>query len=268
MLFLLLTGCGVDLSAFLPTVRFDRMDVSDIDFEHIDTDFVFAVDNPNPVGAPVDRFSYSLALAGVELLAGDNPEGLELRAADTSEIALPVSLVFESIYDAVTAARGDDFVDFGFKGGIGFDSDAGPIDINFDEAGNFPALRIPKIKLGKLHINQFTGSNLDLGLDIDVDNDHESTLDFQDIGFAMKVAGVNIGSGALSEPLSVEGATSRTVQLPISINVLDAATAAAAILGGGAVNVEVGVDSNVDTPFGVLPLHMDQTGNVTVQNDD
>ena len=108
MLFLLLSGCGLDLSAFVPTVRFDRMDVSDIDFEHIDTAFVFAVDNPNPVGAPVDRFSYALALAGVELLSGDDPNGLELKAADTSEVALPVSLVFASIYDAVNGARGDD----------------------------------------------------------------------------------------------------------------------------------------------------------------
>lgn len=264
---LLLIGCGVDLSSFVPTVKFSRLDLTDIDFDHIDTNFVFQVDNPNPVGAPVDRFDYNLQLMGVDILSGDDPNGLTLAAEGTSEMALPVSFDFVNLYDAITATRGEDYVDFGLQGGFGFDSDVGPVDINFDEAGSYPALRIPKITLGKLKIKSFSGTQLGLGLDIALDNDHGSAIDFADIGFNLQVAGVNIGDGAVGDTVTVEGATSQNLSLPITVDVVQAAGAAAAILAGQPVDVKLDLNSNVNTPFGVLPLHVDQTGNVTIEDD-
>jgi LEA14-like dessication related protein len=265
MLFLLLTGCGVDLSGLAPTIRFERMDVRSVDFEHIDTDFVFAVDNPNPVGSPVDRFAYSLSLMGVEILSGDDPNGLELAAGGTSEVALPVGLDFANLWEAITATRGEDYVGFGLQGGIGLDTDLGPVDVAFDEEGSFPAVRIPKLTLGTLKLDAFDGTNLDLGLNIDVDNDHGSALDFADIAFDLDLAGVNVGQGAMEETVSVEGASSKTVKLPISINVFDAAEAAADILAGNPIDVKLDLRSDVNTPFGVLPLHVDQSGNVRIE---
>ena len=42
MILALLLGCtsGGDLSAFVPKVKFQRLDLSSIDFEHIEVDFV------------------------------------------------------------------------------------------------------------------------------------------------------------------------------------------------------------------------------------
>lgn len=261
----LLLGCGVDLSGAIPTVKFERFDVNTVDFEHIDTDFVFRVDNPNPIGAPVDRFAYSLSMMGVEILSGDDPNGLELVAGGSSEVALPVGLDFANLWEAITATRGEDFVDFGLRGGIGVDSDIGPIDVTFDEQGSFPALRVPKVELGKLRIKAFDGTNLDLGLDIGLDNDHESTLGFRDIAFGMKIAGVDIGTGALADEVDVDGATTEDVELPISINVFDVAEAAGQILAGQPVRLELDLGANVDTPFGLLPLSVDETGNVEIE---
>lgn len=264
---LFLIGCGVDLTSYVPTVKFSRLDLTDLDFDHIDTNFVFSIDNPNPVGAPVDRFAYNLQLMDVDILSGDDPNGVTLAAEDTSELMLPVSFNFANLYEAVTATRGEDFMDFGLQGGFGFDSDLGPVDINFDEAGSYPALRIPKITLGKLKVQSFTGTTLGVGLDIDLDNDHASTIDFADIGFNLHIAGVNIGDGALSGTESVDGASSRTITLPITVDVIQAAGAAAAIIAGQPVDVELDFSSNVNTPFGVLPLHVDESGNVTIQDE-
>ena len=57
---LFLLGCGIGLtgcangkgflSGFIPSVEFERLEVIDIDFEHVETDFIFNIDNPNPVG--------------------------------------------------------------------------------------------------------------------------------------------------------------------------------------------------------------------------
>ena len=37
-------------SGFISSVEFERLEVIDIDFEHVETDLIFNIDNPNPVG--------------------------------------------------------------------------------------------------------------------------------------------------------------------------------------------------------------------------
>ncbi len=264
MLLVLLTGCGADLSGFIPTVKFTRFEVSALDFEHIDTDFVFTVDNPNPVGAPLDRFGYDLQLMDVSIITGDDPNGLALVAEGSSEIALPVSLDFANIYEAITATRGEDEVGFGLAGNFGFDTDLGPIDITYDEEGDFPAVRTPEIKLGKLKVNTIGSNSVDFGLDIDVDNDHGSTLGFSDMALKINFAGVQVGTGEVADVGEVEGATTRTLNLPFSVNYADAIDAILALASGDPLKVDLDADVTVATPFGPLPLHIDEGGNVEV----
>lgn len=261
---LLLTGCGADLSGFIPTVTFSRFSVNDLDFEHIDTDFVFSVDNPNPVGVPLDRFNYDLSLMDVSIVTGDDPSGLELVADGSSEVALPVSLDFANIYDAITATRGEDDVGFGLAGDFGFDTDIGPVDITYDERGDFPALRTPKVKLGKLKLQTIGSSKVDFGLAIDVDNDHGSALGFTDLGMKIKFAGVQVGNGTIADAGSVDGASTGTLELPFSVDYADAIDAIAAVASGEPLKVDLDADVTVSTPFGPVPLHIDEGGNIDV----
>lgn len=264
MILLLLVACDADFSAFIPSVAFDRLEVDALDFDHVDTHFVFQVDNPNPVGAPLDRFTYAFALQGVELLSGDDPDGLELVADGQSEVALPVSLDFVGVYDAITATRGLDYVDFGLDGSFGFDTDLGPVNVIYDEDGSFPAPRIPKFTLGKLRFTEVTASEVGFGLDVAVDNDHGSTIDLRDLDFRLGFAGVEVGGGQLETFGSVNGASEETLTIPFGIDYVDAIDAIAAAASGEKLQVDLDATLNVDTPFGTLPLHVDERGNVDV----
>ena len=56
------TGCEAIqdnpyLSQFLPTVAFDGLQVNHVTFEEVDTEFLFAIDNPNPVGIDIEDFT-------------------------------------------------------------------------------------------------------------------------------------------------------------------------------------------------------------------
>lgn len=265
MFLFVLLGCDGDFSSLIPTVRFNRFQLDAIDFDHVDTHFVFDVDNPNPIGAPLDRFAYSLALEEVEILSGDDPDGLELVADGTSELALPVTLDFVGIYEAITATRGLDYVGFGLAGNFGFDTDIGPVDILYDEDGSFPALRVPKIDLGKLKVQHIGGSQVDFGLDLVVDNDHGSSIDLHDLDFRLGFAGVSVGAGQLDSLGAVPGASAETLTLPFSVDYVDALSAIGALASGQPLAVDLDVNMNVDTPFGELPLHLDQTGDVDVE---
>lgn len=265
---LLLAGCaGADLSGFVPTVRFSRFDVKAVDFEQIDVDFVFAVDNPNPVGVPLNRFDYALELAGVEIIRGEDPNGLELVAEGSSDVALPVSLAFADIFDLVEATRGVDTLPFALRGGFGWDTDIGPVDVSYDEGGEFPALRTPAVQLGQLRLGNIGTSAVDMSLDLSVDNDHGSALGFGNLDFDLSVGGVRVGQGAVSDLGEVPGADTRTLSVPISVDYADAIEAVAAAASGERVRVDFGADVDVDTPFGLVPLTIDEQGNVEVRSE-
>ncbi len=267
MMLLMLVACGGDFSSLLPTVKFSRFDLQAVDFERISVDFVFDVDNPNPIGFPLNRFAYALDLADVEIISGANPDGLELVADGTSELALPVSLTFASIFELIDATRGVDTVPFAFRGGFGWDTDIGPVDVAFDEGGDFPALRTPRIDLGELRVGPPSGTGVEFALDLDVDNDHGSPLDLQAFAFDMSVAGVRVGGGRADSLGSVPGADSRTVSLPLQVDYVDAAAAIAAAASGTPIRVGLGGSMDIDTPFGIVPLTIDEQGNVEVGSD-
>ncbi len=258
----LLSGCS-ELDPYLPTVTFDRLDVQSVNWTQVSTDFVFLVDNPNPVEVPLARFDYSLALGGVELLSGDDPDGLVLLADDASELALPVDLLFESVYELVQAVRGDDAVPFALTGSFGFDTPVGAVDLPYDAGGDFPALRTPTIDLGELRVESLTLSAIELALDLDIDNDHGSTLWFNDFDYTVSLAGTEAASGLLDLG-GVEGATLGVVPLPITIDNLSVISALYDVLTGDSVRIGLDAVTNVGTPFGVVPLTVDESGNVDI----
>jgi LEA14-like dessication related protein len=267
MIVMLLIGCTGDFSSFLPTVGFKRFEVNSLDFTQIEVDFVFDVHNPNPVDVPLERFDYTLAFEQIDVLWGDNPDGLHLEAEGSSEMALPVTIDFEGIYEVAQATRGEDEIDYGLRGGFGFDTDVGPVDVLYAEEGAFPALRTPKISLGQLRWQGLDGSKADFSLDFDIDNDHGSNLLFQNMDFQMKFAGTKVGAGLVEELGEVAGASTQTFSVPFSVDYLDALEAIGKAAGGERLEVDMIADMDVDTPFGLVPLSVNEQGNVEVREE-
>ena len=271
-LLVLLTGCE-ELEPYLPTVSFQTLDVDSIDFQAAEVDFVFQVDNPNPIDVGLSSFSYDLGLEGVHLLAGDNEEGFQLEAADASELRLPVNLSWQETFETIQATRGKDNVGFGLAGHFGFDTPLGEARIPYDEEGDFPALRTPKFQFKNLRA---TGINLltqtaSLELDLGVDNEHGSSLFFDRFDYGIQLNGQPLASG-LVNTFEVQSDTEGELCLPIDINLLTAGTTIVnAITNGGAVDVGLGANMDVETPFKdlqgnpvIVPLSIDEAGALNI----
>lgn len=264
---LLLTAC-TELQQFVPTVDFQRLDVSDIDFEHIETDFVFAVHNPNPVEVGLSSFSWDLDLEGVDLVSGDQPDGFGLAAAGDSELRLPVDLSWADAWSTVQATRGEDIVDFALSGHFGFDTPIGEARIPYAEDGDFPALRTPKFAFDKLrvtHLDLFS-QEADLALDLKVDNDHGSTLFFDGMDYQIALDGVSVADGSLSHLGEVAGASQDILTVPLTVDLLAAGvTVADAIIQKKPLPVRLDAVVDVDTPWGIVPLDVSEIGDAILQ---
>lgn len=268
LLLILLTGCE-ELDPFLPTVTFDTLAIDAIDFDGAEVDFVFQVENPNPIQVELASFSYGLSLAETPLFDGDNADGFTLEASNASELRLPVALNWQSTWETVQATRGLDDVPFGLQGSFGFDSPAGVLELPYAEQGSFPALRTPKFRLTNLRATRLNllGGSAELALDLGVDNAHGSTLFFDAFDYGVQVGGRPLASGVL-QTFEVDGDTEGTLSLPIEIDLLTAGTTIwSAITGGGALDVALDATVDVDTPFGILPLSIDETNALSVVQD-
>lgn len=257
-----------EIDKYVPTVNFQRMDVQDIDFEHVDADFVFAVDNPNPVDVGLSSFSYDFGLEGHRLLQGTDDDGFQLEAVGESELVLPMSLGWQEAWDTVRATRGEDWVDFGLNGHLGFDTPVGEARVRYDEAGGFPALRTPTFRFQRVRVR---GVNLltqeaDLAIDLGVDNPHGSELFFDHFAYDLDLGGAAVASGTLSSLGSVDGATEGTLSLPVIVDLLGVGSEVYdAIVNRDRLALGLDATMDVDTPFGIVPLSIDETGNVSVQ---
>ena len=288
------TGCEAIqdnpyLSQFLPTVAFDGLQVNHVTFEEVDTEFLFAIDNPNPVGIDIEDFSYSLAFAEVSWMDGDNPDGLLLGAAGASEVSLPTNIVFANLFDMVQAARGSDSLPFGLSGDFGLrldsstlvtvnsttesNEDAEVVYLPYDADGDFPALRKPKFSLNKLRVKNLSWSEITLDLGMDVDNEHASNLIFNRFAYDLSLGGASTLSGVVDDLEEVihggdsEVATpNQKVRLPITIDSLSVIGSLWDLLQNGErLNAQFAATTDVDTPFGLMELAVDETGDLDVQ---
>jgi len=264
-----LTGCS-ELEPFLPKVKFDKLGVRDITFQQANVDFVFSIENPNPVNVSLASFTYALGFEETPLLSGDNLDGFELVAMGSSDLELPVDLVFADAWNTVQATRGEDEIGFGLDGKFGFDiPEMGEVQVPYDAGGSFPALRTPVINLKALRatkVDLFT-QTASLELDLGIDNDHFSTLFFSSLDYDLKLGGSSVADGLIADLAEVDGANSETVILPINVNLLNVGTSVVnAITGNGALDVKLAATVDVLTPFTDLPipLTIDEAGNLTV----
>lgn len=302
---LLAVGCTDGASSFFD-VKFDRLDVQDIDFEHAEADFVFRVNNRTPLGFRIANFDYALAFEQVEWLSGEEAEGLTLYADDYSEISLPLDIGFQAVYDVVQATRGSDNIDFGLDGNFGIklseetvilggdgdDTEAGDtgdttadeevanaavgesIQIPYDAGGDFPALRRPTFAFKKIKVGDFdpfTSAVVPITLKLDVDNEHGSSLFLTNFDYNLSLGGSAVASGLVDDLGEIAGASvdsdgQSVLNIPINLDVASlGATVLDAIINNGQLNIGLDASTDVDTPFGVVTLAIDETGAISVE---
>jgi len=293
------TGCT---GGSLLSVDFDRLDVDSVDWNGASGEFVFLVNNPNPIGINIDRFNYQLDFADVEWLVGDDPDGLSLLASDASEVALPVDVVFTDLFDMVQATRGDDNIPFGLSGEFGFrlstdtidtvdeeaegetlttsgieeDEDGFILNLPYNAGGDFPALRRPAFSFQNIEVDwsNTSLSNAAFNLNVGVDNEHESSLWFTNFDYALSVDGTSVATGLVDDLGEVVGASEvssagvQVITLPINVDLSTLGGVGtdiySALIMGTDLDLGLEASTDVDTPFGLVPLSIDQSGAVSI----
>lgn len=250
------------LAPYTPKLHFERVAVDKIDFTAISADFVFAVQNPNPIAVKLDQFGYSLGLEGVEFLKGRNTDGIQLKSKGDTELSIPVSLAFADIFKLVQNVDGKDDIAFSLAGDFGFNTPVGMATVPFREEGRFPVVRPPTVslkgaKLGEMSVLKGKAVlNVELGFKNDKGG---APVSFKGFDYGVKVAGVAVSTGVLENVPDAPAGQEQVVTLPISLDLLKLGkTMITALQSKKPVDVGLDAKVTVGTPFGPIPLDVAQ----------
>ena len=270
---LVLAGCPkgslpTSMSQYQPTMEFKRVKVESVDFTGAETNFVFRLDNPNPIGLSVASFSYDLDLAGSSFLNGEADGGLTLEPNGHSQFKLPVSLVFADIIEMAGNLGDADDVPFTISGDFGFQTPLGILKIPYNESGTVPVLRAPKIRVAAARVEEFKPlqNRATLAIDLGITHQSERSISLGDFDYKLQFQGVDIADGVLAQVASFDGAGEQTLTLPVNLNLVGmGASIISAISQREQVSLHLTGGLSVDTPLGAIPLNIDETANVNLQ---
>lgn len=259
---------GIDVNQYRPRVQFSGLKMRGIDWNKVDLDFNFRIDNPNPLNVKMDAFSWALDLAGTRALDGNNNSGIALKANGSSTFTLPVSLTFARIFQLAGALNGKDQVPFRLAGDFGFQTPVGMVRVPYSKQGEVPVLHKPKISLagvrkGKVNL---LGGNATMFIDLNVANSGGgSAMNFSGFNYAVKIAGRSAVSGIVNNLANVGGGAVQKVSLPVNLNLAALGMSVVqALSGGGRLPIALDAQMKVSTPFGTLPLNMADNRQLTV----
>ncbi len=272
---LLLGGCAKgslgglgDLSSLMPKVRFHKFNIEKLSFETIDTVFVLEIDNPYPLGIDLGSFNWALALGGNDFLSGNDRKGSRIAPSATSKLRIPVSLNVMDIVNTVSDLSGKDAVPFRFSGKVGLNTPLGQIKLPYDAKGEVPVLKAPKFAFQKIRLDRIDplGAKATIAIDLGVSHTAAAALQFTGFDYDLRLGGKKVISGLVQDLGDVQPGKTRTVSLPITIDLIAVGTTIAqAITGGGKIDVGLGAKLTVGTPYGAIPLSIDETGNLRVE---
>ena len=80
-----------------PTITYDRVEVKKVTFEKADVEFVYIVDNPNPVGLDFLTMDYELLLQDQSAATGKDMK-FTIKAKAKTELRLPLEVVYLHLF--------------------------------------------------------------------------------------------------------------------------------------------------------------------------
>jgi LEA14-like dessication related protein len=256
-----LSGCAALQNLFngafkKPTLRFKTARLADASLSDATVDVVYELDNPNGIGLKLASVDYAFFVEGKQLVAGKPRTGLNLKSNAKSELVFPANVKFADIAPVVTTFLNKDQAVFKAQGSLGIQTPLGVVRIPLEKEGTFEVPKIPTVQFQAPRITNVTLSGATVEFPLAITNRNSFPLPVAGITGALKVAGANVGNLATGNLGLLDGAGTKQVTLPLTINFASAASAAMALRSGG--NAQVSLTGNLTSDQQSVPLNLSQ----------
>ncbi len=205
-----------------PTVSMSDARITGISFDQAKLEFTLDVNNPNPVPIQFAGFDYNFLVNDQQLLAGEQRDGVNVAANQTSQVKLPLTLKFADIFESVKNLSDSKTLDYTIKTDALVDLPIlGMTRIPAEKTGQVPVPKLPKVSLDGINIKSlgFTGADVEIGLNLD--NPNAFGIDIRDLGYDLIVNGQRWLQGQEEKTISLTESGTSQVKVPLHLNFLD-----------------------------------------------
>ena len=128
-----------------PKVNFQNVELREATADGIKLDFLFEVNNPNPLGAKITALTYDLKLNGSRIAKGKTKEAIEVGPQGRSDVRFPFELKFQDLVSTIKTLMGArDKIKYKLDVVVSVDTPIGEIEVKRSAVGEFP---VPRPKL-------------------------------------------------------------------------------------------------------------------------
>lgn len=238
---LLLPGCTFLrslLSQVLqpPTLSFQKADVRSVSLTGMTLDLTWKVDNPNEFGVDLAGLGYTFEVEGKRMAAGHTDKALKVAPKGTSSVTLPFEVRFAEVSDGVLALLKKTEVRWAVGGDFDFATPVGDVAVPFRKEGTAPVPRLPRVRIDGASVSNVTFSGARLEVKVALDNPNAFPLPLDALAYAVKLSGLEIGGGRVTNP-SLPAGGARTLTLPLQVSFTSAGQAVYDAVRSGRVNL-------------------------------
>lgn len=228
-----------------PKLSVENVQVTDFSFSEIEVTYDVNIDNPNPVALQMLSYDYNLDINGSSFVKGDQQEGLDIEASGSSMVRIPVTINFQDLYRSVKGLVDKDESSYQFMSHLAFDLPIiGRTEIPVSKKGNVPMIKLPKLKVKNLAVQNVSLSGADVNLKLQLDNPNGFGMNVDAMQYNLEVNGSNWASGNALNGTSIQENGTTELNIPISLNIGQMGMSAYRILSGSE-SLDYSFDSNL-----------------------
>ena len=248
-----------------PSARVIGTSIRGVSLENIVLLFDLEVENPYAAGLPLADLRYSLASGGTSFLEGTVQPTGTIPARGKQVIQLPATVKFASLFTALKGVKPGAIVDYNANFTIGVDSPAlGRIDVPLSKKGELPVPAVPEVELSSLVIEKLGLDEINGSAKLRVKNTNQFALDLSKLGVSLALAGKDVGSSRLSQPVNLAAGRSAVVEVPLSFSPRAVGIGLFNLLKGNQIAYEVSGAIEANSRFGALSLPFRHIGNSAI----
>lgn len=191
----------------VPKLKMGQMQLTNLTAERADIKMKMIIDNPAPIGLSIDSLYYVVYIAGQEVARTTYPDTLRLKAKDSTQLTLPLTLYYQKLKKVTDslALQGKDSVNYRVNATIFSASKLIPKDkFDLKVEKKLPLVTVPEIKITDLKVTNLKFKGATMQVAAAVKNRNVFSISFKDMSYTVQI----------EDNEAVEGSKPGTVKIP------------------------------------------------------
>lgn len=234
---IILGGCStiqeITDSIQKPKLSVANVRVTDFNFSQMELTYDIKVENPNTVAVEMIGYDYNLDINEHPFINGDQSKTMSIEASGESTFEVPMTLNFPDLYRTASELASEDESSYQFLSHLRFDLPViGTTEIPVKKSGNIPLLKLPKLSMQTIKVNNLSLSSADLTLKLAFNNPNGFGMNIGQLNYDLIVNGSQWADGTALQGVKIQENGLTQLEIPISLNITQIGTSAYQILTG------------------------------------